>query len=89
MLYFLIDEKLGKYVEVDETTNFASVLARDEVQKELDEATVRLKEIPPAPTDKELLAWAKENYPMVDYSAEIAHLEQIVTVSNTRLEGMK
>lgn len=29
------------------------------------------------PDDKKLLEWAKNNYPMVDHSAEIKRLEQI------------
>ena len=35
----------------------------------------RLKAIPPAPTETELLAWAREHYPAMDYSAEQATLE--------------
>ena len=37
------------------------------------------------PTDKELLEWARANYPMTDYSATKARLDEI----NTILEGIK
>lgn len=32
------------------------------------------------PTDKELLSWAKANYPMTDYSATKARIEEINTI---------
>jgi hypothetical protein len=34
--------------------------------------------IEPQPDDKELLEWAKVNYPMVDHSMEIKELQKII-----------
>lgn len=48
-----------------------------DIEKRLAEAVI--------PTDKQLLDWAKANYPYVNHSAEIAELERI----NNILEAIK
>lgn len=55
-----------------------------ELEKEKTAIEERLAEVV-TPTDKELLAWAKANYPYVDHSAEVKRLEEI----NTLLESIK
>ncbi len=56
----------------------ASVVSLSEAEKELKEAQERLDKLPTGPTDDELLAWARENYPMMDYSRERAELERVI-----------
>lgn len=48
----------------------AEVLVVADLQTELSEINARLSEIPADLTDDELLAWAKLNYPAMDYSKE-------------------
>ena len=48
----------------------AEILHPTELQNELVKINSRLNDIPPSPTDEELLAWAKLNYPGMDYSKE-------------------
>lgn len=79
MQYFLIDEKLNKYVEVDETTDKARVFIKGELEKQTLEAKARLNKIPDPVPDSELLAWAKLNHPMnMDYSKEREILEKLI-----------
>jgi short-subunit dehydrogenase involved in D-alanine esterification of teichoic acids len=56
------------------------------VQKELTAATARLAEIPDQVTDEELLVWARENYPRVNYGAERQSLEAKVAECKLLLE---
>jgi len=50
-------------------------LDKEAMKQERAALLARLKAIPPAPTETELLAWARENWPQMDYSAERAALE--------------
>ena len=74
----------GKYVKVD--GDKAEVFYTSEVEKCLTEATTRLKEIPEPISDEELLKWAKENYPQVNYEAERQSLEAKVAECKLLLE---
>ena len=47
----------------------------DALKEERKATEERLAAIPGEPDDKELLAWAREHYPRMDYSAERAALE--------------
>jgi hypothetical protein len=72
MRYINVEKDL--WVEVDEKKRVSRVFDRKELEAELVQTEARLGEIPPTPSDKELLAWAKANYPMMDYGAEKASL---------------
>ena len=74
----------GKYVKVD--GDQAKVFYLKEVEKCLAESTARLKEIPEPISDEELLAWARENYPQVNYEAERQSLEAKVAECKSLLE---
>ena len=75
MLLKLTDDK---YVEVDENDQ-ARVVVKSELEKQVKQAEDRLKEIPQPPSDEELLAWAKANYPQsMDYSKEKEALQSLI-----------
>ena len=86
MDYITIDKE--NFIEYDTKTKKANLLVKTELVKELADAEARLAEIPEGPTDEELLEWAKENYPDMDYSVEKAALESIVELNKTRLEAI-
>ena len=50
-------------------------LDKEAMKQERAALLARLKAIPPEPTEKELLAWAREHWPQMDYSAERAVIE--------------
>lgn len=52
-----------------------------ELEKQKEEIEKRLAEAV-EPTDKELMDWARANYPVVDYSAEKAELVRIDELLN-------
>lgn len=58
----------GKWVKTENTK--AEVLFTSLLQIELSNINERLAEIPADLSDEELLAWAKLNYPAMDYSKE-------------------
>lgn len=67
----------------------ATVYSRLKLAEEVKQAEARLQEIPETPSDEELLVWARENYPMVDYSREKQSLEQVVSENSKLLESIK
>lgn len=68
-----------RYILFDETNNTATVVVIPELQKTIQDCQTRLAQLPAEPDEKELLEWAKENYPIMDYSKEKQYLEtQIV-----------
>lgn len=78
-----------KFIQYDETNDTSRVIVKSELESQLTEAKARLAEIPPASTDKELLEWAKANYPFMDYSNEKQSLEQIISEGEATLASMK
>lgn len=58
----------GKWIKTENTK--AEVLFTSLLQIELSNINERLAEIPADLSDEELLAWAKLNYPAMDYSKE-------------------
>lgn len=63
-----VEIEAGKWVRTDGTK--ADVLVLADLQTELSQINARLSQIPADLTDEELLAWAKLNYPAMDYSKE-------------------
>jgi hypothetical protein len=61
-----------RYVAVDKSA--AVVFDLKDATTELANIETDLAAIPDSPDDKTLLAWAKENYPVMDYSARSASL---------------
>lgn len=68
---YYADDGKGR-VKVTVKTERLDVDALKEERKATEE---RLAAIPGEPDDKEMLAWAREHYPRMDYSAERAALE--------------
>lgn len=64
-----------RYILFDETNNTSRVVIVPEVEKTIQKAQERLAQLPPEPSDEELLAWARENYPIMDYAKEKQYLE--------------
>lgn len=64
------------------------VVSAQELQAELDSLRVRLEGLPGAPSDEELLTWARANYPYYhDTSAErdflVARISEITAILET------
>jgi hypothetical protein len=82
MQIFKIDK--DKFIAYENDT--AKVYSRVELLKQKEESLKRLEEIPPKPTDKELLEWARTNYPQVNYEVEKRSLEAKVAECKLLLE---
>ena len=79
--------KEGKYVAVD--GDKAIVFDVKAVEKEMAFINAELMIIPQTPSDEQLLAWARVNYPMMDYSVKVASLEDRKRYLQTLLNGVK
>jgi len=64
-------DKAIKYRVVEEEIDIARI------RKDIEEAKKRLAEIK-QPTDQELLEWAREHSPYMNYNAEIENLNKII-----------
>ena len=58
MQYFKANNDI--YLGYDEVSKAASVISKKVLKNVIDKL---IQELPPTPTDAELLKWAKENYP--------------------------
>jgi len=58
----------NKFVAVE--NGKATIFDQKEIEAEVANIEARLIAIPSLPSDAELLRWAKDNYPMMDYSKE-------------------
>lgn len=74
MKYIKIDS--NTFIQFNGETQQSVTLNKGELENQVTEIEKRLKNAI-IPTDEELLAWAKENYPFVDHSAEQIELERI------------
>lgn len=68
---------VGKFVEIEGER--ARIFYKSELQKERDEMVARIQATV-QPTKDELLAWAKQNYPFTDTSAEQTKLDEVKAV---------
>ena len=82
----LIDKT--RYIILDTVLNTATVVIPQKVQETIEAAQARLSAIPQSPTDEELLAFARKNYPSLDYTAEKADLEKTIA-ENSQLLSIK
>ena len=62
----------NKFVAVE--NGKATIFDQKEVEAEVVNIEARLIAIPSLPSDDELLKWARDNYPMMDYSKEKSEL---------------
>jgi hypothetical protein len=65
------------------------MISKSNLEAQITEAQKRLEAIPATPTDEELLAWARTNYPMMNYSTEKTALEKIIADNTAILEELK
>lgn len=86
MRYIKVDN--DKFIEYNEDNNSTRVIIKSEVERQLAGASKRLSEIKKV-DDKDLLAWARENYPAMDYSREKESLEKIINENNILLNNLK
>lgn len=72
----------GKFIEYDDATNRASIIVKTELQQQKLELEARIATADPnqPKTNAEWVAWARNNYPYVDHSAEQAELDRIMAV---------
>lgn len=85
MLYFKIND--DEFVEVNKETKYPRVFSKKAISERKAAVEARLASIPKAPSDKELLEWAKKNYPATDYSAEVIALNSELADIKGQLEG--
>lgn len=85
--YLSIDQ--DKFVRLDVERNIAVVFSISELQAEYRSLLRELENLPPSPTDADLLAWAREHFPGVDYEARRAFLEQKKIEIETDLGAME
>lgn len=82
---FIIDK--NRYILFNEKTNEATVVVISEIAEKLEVAQDRINKIPTEPTIDELLSFARENYPTMDYSAEKASLQKTIQECTSLLEA--
>lgn len=68
-----------RYILFDEVNNTATVVVITELQKTIQDCQTRLAQLPIEPDEKELLQWARENFPLMDYSKEKQYLESKIS----------
>lgn len=78
-----------KYIEYDPDADTSRVIVVSELETQIAEAQSRLNAIPASVPDAELLAWARTNYPMMNYSTEKTALEKIIADNTAILEELK
>lgn len=77
-----------RYIIFDDAENTAKVVVPQLVSETLAKAQAKLNSIPAAPSDEDLLAFARAHYPAMDYSAEKASLQKTIEEC-TNLLGAK
>jgi hypothetical protein len=76
------------FIEVHTDTKSSTWIDKPTIVANLADAKARVSEVKP-PTDKELLAWAKANYPFVDNSVEQVYVKQVIETNEALLEQIK
>ena len=69
---------IDKFITYSTDKMAATIYSKEVLAKEIAGLEERLANIPAVPSDKELLAWAKVNYPVLDYSKEREYLEKTI-----------
>lgn len=86
MIYLKI--KAGVWVRYDEGSETGTILFRRKLVEQKQELKARINELPTYPTNAELLAWAKANYPAPDTSAEYTTLTAKLNAIQADLDNM-
>ena len=76
-------------VEYDTETLQSRMYRRKELVSDKKNAEARLAEVGKAPTNQEILAWAKAHYPYMDRGPEVAALTEQIARIEAILEGAK
>jgi hypothetical protein len=76
-------------LKFDPATKQVEVLDKVELEKQLAFTNEQLASLPKPPTDKELLAWAKENYPQSGVEQSRTLLTTKVSELQAKLEAVK
>ena len=87
MKYINVEKDI--WVEVDEKSLRSVAFNKSAVEKEVVDLQTRLQAIPSSPTDKELLAWAKANYPQMNYEPEKQATVAKIAEINNKLNQIK
>ena len=67
--------KEERWIAFDEDKDSATVINPKELQMQMEELEKRLAGLPPELDDKQLLEWAKQNYPYYDVERERTMLQ--------------
>lgn len=85
MKYFKVDD--DKFIEFNEENGRTTVISKAEIETSIAFSQQRLAEIPDEPSDEEMLVWARQNFPRVDYSTEKRTLQEVIDLGNERLSA--
>jgi len=85
--YLSVDQ--DKFVKCDVERKVAIVLSISELQEEYRNVLKEIEDLPPPVSDADLLAWARQHYPGVDYEPRRAFLEARKTEIETDLGVME
>lgn len=79
--------KDGIYVEFDENTNKSRTVVVSELERTLQQAEERLKELQ-LPSDEELLTWARENFATDDMEVRrLSKLKDEIKITLLKING--
>ena len=84
----LIKVDTKTFIDFNAVTKQVDVIDKPTIQADLADAKLRVRELK-TPTDKELMAWAKENYPYEDNSVEQTYIKSVITRNQSILDEIK
>jgi hypothetical protein len=76
------------FIEFNPDTKQAVVIDKPTIQADLADAKLRLREVK-LPTEKELLGWARQNYPYEDNSVEQVYVKEVIAKNQAILDNIK
>lgn len=77
-----------KYVVVDMSDFSSATYSKISLTDEAEHLQSELDAIPADPADEELLAWAREHYPRIDYSVKRNSLQEQLDVKESLLSSI-
>lgn len=86
MIYAKI--KAGVWVKYEDAVESGTILFKRKLIERRKEINTRLDDLPASPSNATLLAWARENYPMMNYGPERESLVRELDAINADLNNM-
>lgn len=86
MIYAKI--KPGVWVKYEDAAESGTILFKRKLVERRKEINIRLGDLPVSPSNATLLAWARENYPMMNYGPEREALAKELDAIENDLNNM-